>query len=122
MESQIIQLGMITVDTTDARSLAAWWAERLGGEIQADMDGWFCIVKVPDASVVLGFQKLDEVTPGKNRMHLDLNRSADVDREEMVAEWVAAGATHLGLRGEEGFHWDTFADPHGNEFCIGDPH
>ena len=69
----------------------------------------FCIVKVPDASVVLGFQKLDEVTPGKNRMHLDLNRSADVDREEMVAEWVAAGATHLGLRGEEGFHWDTFA-------------
>jgi len=118
----MIQLGMITVDTTDARSLAAWWAERLGGEIQADMDGWFCIVKVPGASVVLGFQKLEEVTPGKNRMHLDLNRSPDVDREEMVADWVAAGATHLGLRGEESFHWDTFADPHGNEFCIGDPH
>lgn len=118
----MIQLGMITVDTTDARSLAAWWAERLGGEIQADMDGWFCIVKVPDASVTLGFQKLEEVTPGKNRMHLDLSRSADVDREEMVADWVAAGATHLGVRGEEGFHWDTFADPHGNEFCISDPH
>ena len=122
MESQIIQLGMIAVDTTDARSLAAWWAERLGGVIQADMDGWFCIVNVPDASVALGFQKLEEVTPGKNRMHLDLSRSADVDREEMVAEWVAAGATHLGVRGEEGFHWDTFADPHGNEFCISDPH
>jgi hypothetical protein len=39
-----------------------------------------------------------------------------------VAEWVEAGAAHLGRRGEEGFSWDTFADPHGNEFCIGDPH
>lgn len=118
----MIQLGMITVDTTDARSLAAWWAERLGGEIQADMDGWFCIVSVPGTPVALGFQKLEGVTPGKNKMHLDLSRSADVDREQMVAEWVAAGATHLGYRGEEGFHWDTFADPQGNEFCIGDPH
>jgi hypothetical protein len=79
-------------------------------------------VKVPHTSVVLGFQKLEEVTPGKNRMHLDLNRGPEIDREQMVAEWVAAGATHLGYRGEEGFHWDTFADPHGNEFCIGDPH
>ena len=43
MGSQMIQLGKITVDPTDARSLAEWCAERLGGEIQADMDGWFCI-------------------------------------------------------------------------------
>ncbi len=118
----MIQLGMITMDTTDARALAAWWAARLGGEVQSDMDGWFCTVKLPELPVILGVQKVDSVTPGKNRLHLDLNRSASVDRDEMVLEWVAAGAIHLGHRGEEGFNWDTFADPDGNEFCIGDPH
>ena len=49
------------------------------------------------------------------------HRVSGSDRERIVAEWVAAGATHLGRRGEEGFLWDTFADPDGNEFCIDDP-
>lgn len=118
----MIELGMITIDTADARGLASWWAERLGGEIVEDMEGWFCIVAVPGMPVNLGFQKVENATPGKNRLHLDFSHKAGSDREQAVAEWVAAGATHLGLRGEEGFQWDTFADPAGNEFCIGDPH
>ncbi len=118
----MIQLGMITLDTEDPRPLAAWWAERLGGEIAYDADGWFCMVRAPELPVALGFQKVEAPTPGKNRMHLDLNRTADVDRDALVAEWTAAGAAHLGLRGEEGFSWDVFTDPAGNEFCIGDPH
>ncbi|WP_336651297.1 MULTISPECIES: VOC family protein [unclassified Leucobacter] len=118
----MIRLGMITVDTEDPRPLAAWWAERLGGEIVHDAEGWFCIVRAPEVPVALGFQRVEKVAAGKNRMHLDLDRSADVDREQMVAEWVGAGAVHLGRRGEQGFSWDTFADPAGNEFCIGDPH
>ncbi|QIK62289.1 VOC family protein [Leucobacter viscericola] len=118
----MISLGMITLDTESPRTLAAWWAERLGGEIVMDADGWFCVVNTPNIPVALGFQKVEEPTPGKNRLHLDLNRSADSNREELVSEWVAAGATHLGQRGEAGFSWDTFTDPGGNEFCIGDPH
>ncbi|MFF8817480.1 MULTISPECIES: VOC family protein [Leucobacter] len=118
----MIRLGMVTVDTEDPRPLAAWWAERLGGEIVHDADGWFCMVRAPEAAVALGFQKVEDPTPGKNRMHLDFDRTPDVDRDVMVAEWVAAGATHLGRRGESDFSWDTFADPDGNEFCIGDPH
>ncbi len=118
----MIELGMITLDTVDPRTLSAWWAERLGGEVVYDAEGWFSMVRVPGVPVTLGFQKVADPTPGKNRMHLDLNRSADVDREAVVAEWTAAGARHLGLRGEQDFSWDVFADPDGNEFCIGDPH
>ncbi len=118
----MIRLGMVTVDTREPRSLAEWWAERLGGEIVMDSDGWFCIVKAPGVPVNLGFQKIEDPTPDKNRLHLDLDRTPDVDRERMVEEWVSAGAVHLGQRGEDGFHWDTFADPEGNQFCIGDPH
>lgn len=118
----MIRLGMITIDTAEPRHLAQWWAERLSGEIVHDAEGWFCIVRAPEVPVALGFQRVDEPTPGKNRVHLDLDRSADIDRDAMVADWVAAGATHLGKRGEDSFSWDTFTDPEGNEFCIGDPH
>ncbi|KAM9864340.1 hypothetical protein ACIFOC_02893 [Leucobacter aridicollis] len=118
----MIRLGMVTIDTADPRPLAAWWAERLGGEIVHDADGWFCMVRAPEVPVALGFQKVEDPTPGKNRVHLDFDRTPDVDRDAMVAEWTAAGATHLGRRGESDFSWDTFADPDGNEFCIGDPH
>ncbi|XPP26070.1 MAG: VOC family protein [Leucobacter sp.] len=117
----MIRIGMVTFDTTDARRLAAWWAERLGGEIASDAEGWFCVVNLPESDIVLGFQKVEDPTPGKNRLHLDLDRDPRLDREAMIADWTAAGAVHLGLRSEEGLAWDTFADPDGNEFCISEP-
>lgn len=118
----MISIGMVTLDTANPRRIAAWWAERLGGEIVADYDGFFCIVSVPGSQVSLGFQLSEELAPGKNRLHLDLNRGADDDQQALVAEWTAAGAEHLGRRGDAAYSWDTFRDPDGNEFCIGDPH
>ena len=118
----MITLDMVTIDTTDARTLADWWAERLGGKVAQDFDGWFCMVEVPGSSVTLGFQKVADPTPGKNRMHFDLSWDATTDRQQMIGEWVAAGATHIETRGDADFQWDTFTDPAGNEFCIGDPH
>ena len=118
----MVALGMITIDSSDARRLAAWWAERLGGEIVADYDGYFCMVQAPGLPIPLGVQLVEAPTPGKNRIHLDLSRSADEERDALVAAWVAAGAAHLGERGDSDFRWDTFADPDGNEFCISQPH
>ncbi|WP_053353349.1 VOC family protein [Leucobacter musarum] len=118
----MVGLSMITMDTADPRALAGWWAERLGGEIVHEADGWFCIVRAPQLPAAIGFQKVDDPTAGKNRLHLDFDVDQSVDRAALVTEWVAAGARHLGRRGEAGFSWDTFADPDGNEFCIGDPH
>lgn len=114
-------LSMITVDTTDTRRLAAWWADRLGGEIAYEYGHWFSMVSVPGWTVSFGFQHVDDPTPGKNRIHVDLSWPAGTDRDGGVAEWVDAGATHLGQRGESGMRWDTFADPDGNEFCIAPP-
>lgn len=120
--ARMVGLSMITMDTTDPRGLAGWWADRLGGEIVHESDGWFCIVRAPQLPAALGFQKVDDPGTGKNRLHLDFDVDGSVDRTALVAEWVDAGATHLGRRGEAGLAWDTFSDPDGNEFCIGDPH
>lgn len=115
-------LGMVTMDTADARGLAAWWAERLGGEIAFDADGYFCSVVVPGWQTKLGFQLVEDPTPGKNRLHLDLDVPPGTDREATLAEWTAAGATHLGEFTEGRMSWDVFADPDGNQFCVGGAH
>lgn len=64
----------VTVDSTDPLPLAQWWADRLDARIVATNDGWFVIVSGGNAPGQLAFQKVDEVTPGKNSWHLDLGR------------------------------------------------
>lgn len=105
---------MITCDTTDALALATWWAEQTGGTITEENDGWYVIVSVPDAPT-LAFQKVEDPTPGKNRLHLDV-LTDDLPAE--VERLRAAGAGLVAERGDENFRWVTLTDPAGNEFCV----
>lgn len=111
-------LGMITTDSTDPIPLAQWWAGLLGGEIVANNDGWFVIVATPLAT--LAFQKVDAVTPGKNRIHLDLGVQGGGDEglEAAVRRVVSTGGSLIAERSEGDFRWITLADPEGNQFCV----
>ena len=73
-----LALGMITIDTADAEKLAGWWAEQLGGVITETNGGWYVVVKVEALPVMMSFQKVEDPTPGKNKVHLDL-MAEDVD-------------------------------------------
>lgn len=108
----------ITVDSTDPIALAQWWADRLGAEITATNDGWFVTVQGGAAPGQLAFQKVDEVTPGKNSWHLDLGTP---DRIAEVAALEAAGATVIGEHSMGDFTWSVLTDPQGNVFCVA-PH
>ena len=67
----------------------------------------------------LGFQRVDDPTPGKNRVHLDFS-AADLDAE--VARLVDLGATETARHGVGGgFRWVVLADPDGNAFCVAAP-
>ncbi|MEP9394176.1 VOC family protein [Gordonia sp. VNK1] len=111
-----LTVGMITVDSTDPIPLARWWAERIGGTVIAENDGFFVMVSGPAAGApVLGFQQVDDPTPGKNRIHLDLT-TTDIDAE--VESLVAAGATRIADHELGDFAWVTLADPDGNQFCV----
>jgi predicted enzyme related to lactoylglutathione lyase len=111
-----IGIASITFDTTDPEALAGWWAERFGAAITANMDGFFVLVAGGSLPTQLAFQKVDDPTPGKNKLHLDIHTDDDLDAE--VARWTAAGATSLGTRNAGDFAWVTLTDPDGNEFCI----
>ena len=109
-----LTLGMITADTTDALRLGTWWAEQTGGEVRETNDGWFVTVQLPGGPM-LAFQRVDDPTPGKNRLHLDLG-ATDLDAE--VERLTGVGASVVEPRRMGDFRWVTMADPDGNEFCV----
>jgi len=113
LAAMTLALEMVTFDSLDPRALAAWWARQVGGTVRDEADGWFLTVE--GGPVRLGFQKVDDPTPGKNRQHLDL---VAVDRGAEVDRLVADGATYVAAHDEGGFSWVVLADPDGNQFCV----
>ncbi len=110
-----LNVEMVTFDCSDPAKLAGWWAEQFGGDTQELIPGEFIAVIRSDGPR-LGFQKVPDPTPGKNRLHLDFS-AADVDAE--VSRLEAAGARRIGQHSiGEHFRWVVLADPDGNAFCV----
>lgn len=109
-----LSLEMITFDALDPRALAAWWGAQLGGEVRDDNDGWFVVLVLPEGPA-LGFQKVTDPTPGKNRVHLDL-RSQDSSRA--IEQLLGNGASLVAEHEEGSLAWSVLADPDGNQFCL----
>lgn len=110
-----LSLEMITVDCVDPDTLAQWWAQAVGGTVSALMPGEFMVVE-KSSWLKLGFQRVDDPTPGKNRVHLDFTAA---DQEAEVARLAGLGAREIERHsfGDE-FSWVVLADPAGNAFCI----
>ena len=66
----------------------------------------------------LAFQRVDERTPGKNALHLDVHVDHDGDVEPLVARAVALGGQVLERVGQDGAQWAVLLDPEGNRFCV----
>ncbi|WP_395309923.1 VOC family protein [Mycobacterium sp. AMU20-3851] len=110
-----LRIEMITIDCVDPDALAAWWAEAVGGELNAVAPGEF-VMLAGEGRPALGFQRVPDPTPGKNKVHVDLHAE---DKEAEVARLVGLGATETARNnfGPE-FEWVVLADPEGNAFCI----
>ena len=114
-----LTLGMITFDSTDPGPLARWWSEQVDGSIVEENDGWFYVVALGSSPYRLGFQKVADPTPGKNRVHLDMT-SENLDDE--VSRLVESGATEVEQYTVGNFRWVTLSDPDGNLFCVSGAH
>ena len=138
----VMRLTMVTFDTRDPQALARWWAEQLDGEFLAGLPAEYAVLRIPGGVAVgfqkvddptpgknarsvavasaaaLTFQKVDDPTPGKNRVHMDLEAA---DRLAEVEHLVAAGASVVGEHALDGFPWTVMADPDGNQFCVAGP-
>jgi hypothetical protein len=122
MASRITEL---VLDCRDPAGLAAWWAEVLGYEVVGTEDDGGVEIgpsgqgpKGPVPTIV--FAPVAEPTPGKLRLHLDLN-ATDRDQDAELQRLLDLGATPVDvgqgpLRAD--MNWHVLADPEGNEFCL----
>jgi hypothetical protein len=136
----------LVIDSRDPHTLADWWAETLGWELEPtdpafvrSMVGqgfaqesetlihngnlvWRIGAAIGPATADSGRRFLFQVVPEektvKNRLHLDLRLQPGADRDEVRAELEARGATFLWQASQGPFDWYTMADPEGNEFCF----
>lgn len=105
---------MVTFDCTDPDRLAAWWSTAVDGRVVPLIAGEFVVV-TQAAGPRLGFQRVDDPTPGKARIHLDFSAG---DVEEQVARLTGLGATETGRHAFGDFGWVVLEDPDGNVFCV----
>jgi len=115
----------LAVNSTDPAALASWWAVVLGYEVQdADDDGVVTIgppgQEPKGALPVLDFVPVPDPTPGRRRLHIDLN-ATDRSQDDELARLLALGATRVDVgQGPltDEMTWHVLADPEGNEFCL----
>ncbi len=114
------RLSEIVVDCRDPERLASFWAavldyrvlSREEGEVEIGPEEGF-----GGAAPTLVFGFVADPTPGKLRLHIDVNPT-DRDQDAELARLLDLGATpaDVGQTGEES--WHVLADPEGNEFCL----
>ncbi|MEV0682047.1 VOC family protein [Actinosynnema sp. NPDC050436] len=113
-----LTIGMITIDTPDPHKLAEFWTGALGTDVRHDWGEFLIIGPATEGGLQLGLQRVEGVTPGKNRVHFDAHVA---DRAAEVSRLVELGATEVGEHTVPGLTWTVLADPDGNQFCVGQP-
>ncbi len=115
----------VTFDAREPRTLGRFWSAVTSYSIAEEPDD-FVRLRAPDERGVrhLLFFQVDDPTPGKNRMHVDL---ASRDAGAEIGRLVSLGAAlvdppvsgHPHWREGNGTRWVVLQDPEGNEFCLG---
>ena len=134
----------VVVDCREPHVLADWWAQTLGWEVEPQdaafirsmVDQGFATeaetavhrgnlvwaagaaINAPAGTTAprVLFVQVPEEKAGKNRTHLDLRGSSDI--EALRASLEARGATRLWEASQGPHSWVVWADPEGNEFCA----
>ena len=105
---------------TARREVGCFWSEALGWPLVWDQDEETAI-RAPDGTgpfITWGPPLAPKI--GKNRLHLDIAPSDDVDQDAEVARLVALGATRIDI-GQGEVDRVVMADPDDNEFCVLSP-
>jgi predicted enzyme related to lactoylglutathione lyase len=111
----------VTVDCTDARALARFWAEVLGWNVYYDDDPEVLVAPTyphDGGGPTMLFIPVPEPRTVKNRLHMDL-RPTDRTRDAEVERLLGLGAHVVeDHRKADGTGWVWLADPEGNDFCV----
>jgi Glyoxalase-like domain len=116
----------VTFDAKDPRLLGRFWSQVTGYAVVDERDE-FVRLRSPDDRGVrqILFLRVEDPTPGKNRVHIDLAaRPPQAEIERLLR--LGASLVDQPVDGKpywrEGneITWVVLRDPEGNEFCLGD--
>ncbi len=111
----------LVVDSRDPEALAAFWAAVLDYRVLGREEDGSVEIGPPEGfggpAPTLVFGPVADPTPGKNRLHIDVNPT-DRDQDAELQRLLSLGATpaDVGQTGDEA--WHVLADPEGNVFCL----
>ena len=134
-----------TVDAADPHTLADWWAETLGWQVEPSNEEFIRkmvaeghatedetmihngvlvwrtgqAIRHPETDRRVLFQHVPEAKSVKNRIHFDLRVGGPDKIPAVKQSLLERGATFLHDGKQGPFVWVTMADPEGNEFCVG---
>ncbi|PWW67161.1 hypothetical protein DFQ13_101679 [Actinokineospora spheciospongiae] len=114
------RISEIVVDARDPGRLARFWSDVLGFVELSREDG---AIEIGPASGFGGpqptllFIPVAEPTPGKLRLHFDVNPT-DGDQERELTRLLELGARPTDVGQADSASWHVLADPEGNEFCL----
>jgi catechol 2,3-dioxygenase-like lactoylglutathione lyase family enzyme len=109
--------GGVTVDCRDPERLAAFWAAMLDTSVRGRWQQYVNLHTAPGAPG-LAFQRVDDKTPGKNALHLDVHVTQDIEVEPTVQRALALGARVHSRVQQDDTAWVVLLDPEGNQFCV----
>jgi predicted enzyme related to lactoylglutathione lyase len=117
-----MKIQCITIDCSEPRALAKFWAEVLDWKVTYDSESEV-VLELLDASPAVGlipdllFIRNSDIKRVKNRLHLDL-RPTDQEADVIRLEGLGATRIEIGQSEDEETTWVVMADPEGNEFCV----
>lgn len=110
----------MVINTDDPDRLAAFWTALLGVGIARRSGPYFIWLELQrDGGISVAFQKVDEPTGGRRRLHLDLYVE---DLDSSVQQALDLGASRITRWGTSDGRSKWPADPDGNELCLAPGH
>jgi predicted enzyme related to lactoylglutathione lyase len=109
----------ITIDAEDPDAAAAFWQRALGYERLGDRDP-YVVLAAPggDPRPRVLIQRVDAVTPGKARVHLDLRVPDPASEVERLTALGATALRDVDETAQGGSGWTVMVDPQGTVFCV----
>ena len=109
----------ITIDAEDPDASAAFWQDALGYERARRREG-YVILAAPagDPRPVLVIQRVDSVTPGKSRVHMDLRVPVTGAEVQRLTGLGATALREVDETAQGGSRWTVMVDPQGTVFCV----
>ena len=118
----VSRISQWTLDVHDVDTMAAFWSQVLGYEIEMGDDGTAKLYPPKWENVLhdippVWLQASADPKRDKNRNHPDL-RVSNGSVEGEVERLIALGARHVDVGQTDHDPFVVLADPEGNEFCL----